>query len=451
MKKEILIVLLLLILVVTGCGQKTMTLRGQVVDHKTGQSIAGVKVEVANQTVKTNQQGYFVLKEIPVVDNVAKKKRMINISAPGYKDYQQTVALREGDQSLTIELERKYMNLSGQVLDRFSGHPLAGIQVELGNQMVETDANGYFALQKIPVLSKEKMLKVSAPAYRTYAQEIALQAGTKDLTIKLEGRQETKFFFSSDQRGSRDIYITDIYGQRLQRLTTQQSDEWAPDWSAARKEVLFLSDRDGSTNIYTMAADGGEQKQLTSTATAKENPVWLDENRILYASNRDGDYDLYITTVDGSYLRRLTDNDYYDGQAVYSAKQNAVAYIAATTGEKKLHLLNLDTGAKVLLHKSAGEDRAPSWSAAGDKIVFVNYQAGRSALKQINYNGSGLKALIALEEEISDYALGDLKNQMGLYVSQQQSQNIKLLTTKGVTREILVNPQINVSDPAWKK
>lgn len=452
MKKRALIVIaLLMLLVVTGCGKKYMNLRGQVIDQQTGESLSNIEVKVGSKTVTTNDKGYFQIKEIPVVDDVAKKERMIKIEAPGYKDYSQALALKEGDKSIKLELERAYMSLSGQVIDRFENSPLSGVKVEVGKRIVETDANGYFTLEKIPVLAEEKIVKVAAPAYRTYAEVIKIKAGSRDLTIKLEGRQETKFFFSSDQRGSQDIYRTDIYGEQLKRLTDNQADEWSPDWSASRGEVLFLSNQNGHPNIYSMKEDGSQVKQLTYTNTDKEDPVWLDENRILYTSNRDGDYDLYITNVDGSYLRRLTDNNYYDGQAVYSAQQNAIAYIAATTGTQKLHLMDLGTETKLLLSKSAGVDRSPNWSAKGDKILFANFHAGQSTINQINYNGSGLKELFAVDEEIVDYALWDLKSRLILYVSQNESKNIKLLTPNGVQREVLIKENTNQADPAWQE
>ena len=440
-----------MLLVVTGCGKKYMNLRGQVIDHQTGESLANIEVQVGSKTVTTNDKGYFQIKEIPVVDDVAKKERMIKVDAAGYKDYSQAIALKEGDKSVKVELERAYMSLSGQVIDRFENSPLSGVKVEVGNRIVETDANGYFALEDIPVLAEEKIVKVAAPAYRTYAEVIEIKAGSKDLTIKLEGRQETKFFFSSDQRGAKDIYRTDIYGEQLKRLTANQADDWAPDWSASRGKVLFLSKRNGHTNIYSMNEDGSQVQQLTQTTTEKENPVWLDEDRILYASNRDGDYDLYITDVDGSYLQRLTDNNHYDGQAAYSDQQNAIAYIAATTGHKKLHLMDLETETKLLLSKSAGVDRTPRWSATGDKILFANFHAGQSTVNQINYNGSGLKELFAVDEEIVDYALWDLKSRLLLYVSQNESKNIKLLTPNGAQREVLVKEDINEADPAWQE
>lgn len=443
------ITLLMLLVVVTGCGKEYMNLQGRVVDKKTGEKIAGAQVKIAGKRVRTNQDGYFQVRELPVSELVDQRARTLKTSASGYKNFQEVLALKEGNQRVKIELARKYMKLSGRVIDRFKGSPMAGIKVEVGNRIVETDANGYFSLAQIPRLAEEKIVKVAAPAYKTYAQPVKINSQTKDLTIKLASRQETKFFFSSNQRGSQDIYLSDIYGAELERLTDSKAAEWAPEWSKTREELLYLSNQGGSPNLYLMRADGSAQRQLTSTNALKEDPIWLDRERIIYSSQRDGDYDLYIMEVDGSRWERLTDNNYYDGEAAYSAKHNAIAYIAESTGTKKLHLMKLDSGVKIVLNKSGGRDRSPRWSSNENKIIFANLQNGNSTLNEININGSALTEIAQVDEEIRDYALWDQDGRLILYAT--QSQDIKLLTPSGLIRDVLVRPEVKTTGPNWKE
>ncbi|AGB42232.1 periplasmic component of the Tol biopolymer transport system [Halobacteroides halobius DSM 5150] len=354
-----------------------------------------------------------------------------------------------------VGCKTEYMNLRGQVTDRFTGQALAGVQVEVGNRLVETNAHGYFIVKNIPVVDdlsvKDRMLKVSAPGYRVYAQPLTLQAGDKKVKIGLESRRETKFFFVSDQSDSKSIYLTDIYGNQVTKLTDDKGDDWAPDWSANKRKVVFLSNRAGNSNIYTMDAGGSNLKQITYTTTNKQTPIWVGDNSILFASNRDGDYDLYLTNLAGSFLRRLTDNNHYDGQAAYSAKRAQIAYISATTGKRQLHLMKITGDRKLLLNKGLGVDQHPTWSYKEDKILFTTSSTGKTVIKQINPNGSGLQSLFKTRERIYDYALWDTKERLILYVTDgEDSKDLKLYTSNN-QRDVLVAEDINYLNPEWKE
>ena len=94
--------------------------------------------------------------------------------------------------------EDKYMNLRGRVVDRFSNEPLAGVTVEVGDRLLETNINGSFIIKNIPVVNdvavEDRMLKVAAAGYRVYATPLLLEEGDKMIEIKLESKAEAKFF-----------------------------------------------------------------------------------------------------------------------------------------------------------------------------------------------------------------------------------------------------------------
>ena len=60
-------------------------------------------------------------------------------------------------------------------------------------------------------------------------------------------------------------------------------------------------------NIFTVAATGGEARQLTSNAAHESNPVWSPSGRhIAFMSNREGSMDIWLIGADGDGLTRLT-------------------------------------------------------------------------------------------------------------------------------------------------
>lgn len=81
--------------------------------------------------------------------------------------------------------------------------------------------------------------------------------------------------------------------------------------------IAFVPDRDGNGEIYVMAADGSNQRRLTSDPLWDGIPTWSpDGSQISFCSRRDaGDFDVYVMDSTGTTLRRLTDGPAEDFSA----------------------------------------------------------------------------------------------------------------------------------------
>ena len=60
-------------------------------------------------------------------------------------------------------------------------------------------------------------------------------------------------------------------------------------------------------DIYTVSANGGEARQITSNAAYESDPVWTrDSRQIVFTSTREESKDIYVTSREGGVPRRLT-------------------------------------------------------------------------------------------------------------------------------------------------
>ena len=70
--------------------------------------------------------------------------------------------------------------------------------------------------------------------------------------------------YSLETNGSASsLWIVAASGGDPKRLTRSQVHDWSPRWLPDSKTLLFLSDRDGSSQIWALRPDGGEPRQVS--------------------------------------------------------------------------------------------------------------------------------------------------------------------------------------------
>lgn len=73
--------------------------------------------------------------------------------------------------------------------------------------------------------------------------------------------------------GNYDIYLYDVGTHELAQLTRDAGRNERPSWAPDGRHLVFESTRTGSREIWTMLADGSQQRQLTRQGT-NESPNW---------------------------------------------------------------------------------------------------------------------------------------------------------------------------------
>ncbi|MBV9622756.1 MAG: Tol-Pal system beta propeller repeat protein TolB [Acidobacteria bacterium] len=73
--------------------------------------------------------------------------------------------------------------------------------------------------------------------------------------------------------GAQDIYIMDVASKQWVQLTHDGGRNDFPSWAPDNRHIVFQSNRSGSLQIWSMLADGSNQKQLTTSGSNSE-PDW---------------------------------------------------------------------------------------------------------------------------------------------------------------------------------
>jgi dipeptidyl aminopeptidase/acylaminoacyl peptidase len=77
------------------------------------------------------------------------------------------------------------------------------------------------------------------------------------------------------------VWAMDINGQNLRQLTTSETSESSPAFSPDGKQLLFVSAKDGSANLYLMnlSGGGGGWRKLTNVSTGVSDPLWSADGK----------------------------------------------------------------------------------------------------------------------------------------------------------------------------
>lgn len=70
------------------------------------------------------------------------------------------------------------------------------------------------------------------------------------------------------------LFIVDVNGKNVQRLTNDIHSNDEPSWSPDGTSIVYVSERDGSKALYIIKATGGKPRQLTEHLGQDFSPAW---------------------------------------------------------------------------------------------------------------------------------------------------------------------------------
>lgn len=150
----------------------------------------------------------------------------------------------------------------------------------------------------------------------------------------------SKIAFTSGRKGAPGIYLINPDGSGEVRLTRsrhesagQYSEDDVSSWSPDGSKIALTSTRGGGPAIYTMDADGRNQKRLVGRRPGKDedanSPAWSpDGNLIAFERGLGSTFEIWVIRPDGTGLKRLTNNKFADTSPSWSPDGQTITFMS---------------------------------------------------------------------------------------------------------------------------
>jgi Tol biopolymer transport system component len=146
--------------------------------------------------------------------------------------------------------------------------------------------------------------------------------------------------FVSNRSGNEDIWSVPLGGGEPTPFVASALRDHDPQFSPDGNQVLFHSNRSASMDLWVIPAEGGDARQLTDWSSYEARARWSpDGSRIAFASNRDATgMDLWIMPASGGDPTRLTTGANIVGELHWGPDGQTVYYIGTSSeGNRELY------------------------------------------------------------------------------------------------------------------
>ncbi len=214
----------------------------------------------------------------------------------------------------------------------------------------------------------------------------------------------------AEQNSPPHLWIAEITSNDLRPLTTGTSVEFFPAVSPDGKSILY-NQYSSRFDVVSVSVEDGTAKTLITTGRSESMATWSrNQAKLAWVTNRNGSWEIWVRLLDGADRPAVTAADFPaetnrlllnpslspDGdRLIYSRIDRA--------GIARLWISSLSGGAPVRLTSTDTDTNGEccgSWSSDGSRFVYLQTQPGKHLLMMVKTSGNAAPVML---KEVARY------------------------------------------------
>ena len=223
----------------------------------------------------------------------------------------------------------------------------------------------------------------------------------------------TRLAYVSFERRKPVVYVQSLTTGQRRAVANFSGSNSAPAWSPDGKRLAVTLTKDGSSQIYMIAADGngssGATRLTTSSGIDTEPNFSPDGQWIIFTSDRGGGPQIYRMASSGGQAQRLTFEGSYNVSPRHSPDGKSFTFIQRQGSRFSVAVQDFASRQMQLLTDGT-VDESPSFAPNGRMILYASEVRGRGILAAVSSDGRVKQRFTESGGDVREPAWGPLTN-----------------------------------------
>lgn len=205
----------------------------------------------------------------------------------------------------------------------------------------------------------------------------------------------SRLAFVGTATGHKEIYLCDIDGQNIERVTSDENIALFPRWSPKGSHLLYNSFKEDGAMLYLKNMKSGKVKRISGREGLNIGATWAPDGKSAALVLSHGkNPDIYRIDLKGKVIKQLTNHWGIDVSPTFSPDGGKIAFVSNRSGSPQIYVRDLDTGKeeRLTFEPTLKYNQSPTWSAR-NRIAFSGANNGVIDIFTIDADGSNLRQL----------------------------------------------------------
>ncbi len=210
-----------------------------------------------------------------------------------------------------------------------------------------------------------------------------------------EGMFLSRLAFVGTATGHKEIYLCDVDGKNVRRMTSDNSIALFPRWSPKGDSLLFNSFKEGGAMLYMKNVKSKSVRRMSGRKGLNLGASWAPNGKSAALTLSHGSNpDIYRIDLKGQVIKRLTNHWGIDVSPSFSPDGKKIAFVSNRSGSPQIYVQDLASGKeeRLTFEPTLKYNTSPSWSSR-NRIAFSGMNNGVFDIFTIGADGGNLRQL----------------------------------------------------------